>query len=48
MRVKSLQVAQCRQAAWNTDASLAPSKNEKQTAVTVQENSFSVCYEYHT
>lgn len=46
LRVKSLQVAQCRQAAWNTDAS--PSKNEKQTAVTIQENSFSVCYEYHT
>lgn len=33
---------------WNTDASLAPSKNENQTAATTQENSFSVCYEYHT
>lgn len=33
---------------WNTDASLAPSKNENQTAATTQENSVSVCYEYQT
>lgn len=33
---------------WNTDASLAPPKNENQTAATMQGNSFSVCYGYHT